>query len=625
MAALLCPEWLPLPALAQAPATTEAASDAAPSEGNRLILLIPVLTGETTPQDRRVAAAEILALASDDATKALAGILTLKNNTAAKIAICEAVAETTAPPPALAEPLLGLVGEQKEQAVRDAAVSALLRFSDPAVTARLKQVLEREEMQWLRTEMVARSRELYALLPKETDRVARLLTWLKAAQPIDRLTALEIVHDAMLAATPTVPANEVLQQIRLMLRDPDADVRRKLVVVLRDLQEKEDAARIAGMLKFERSPVVLEEIYKAIGRMGDPSAIGACIRGLDHPADSVAAGAADALGRLCRRVNGQSPEGTDQAVQALIDRVAAGIENDNLRDQVIGAMAEIADPRFLPVLQAHAGTSEKLPQIRQAALTGIGQIGDPNQVELVVTCLAEDPDAGVREAAALALGKLGSKPMHLRPLFLRLNEPSPTVQTRAWEAYRAVFARLPWADRLAALATWTGTDKATIARRIDLLSDLETQAAVAKADVKQLMTIREELGDALAAAGEHALAAAAYTRAMEGLAAEQAEIRMRLAGKLLTAYLNAPALDKAVTLASATADTPGMLEHMAEQLHTYVEARIPVDPQAAADCMARFRADVPGLFTLTPEWSKKFGALQRATTQPSATLPTSSG
>jgi HEAT repeat protein len=590
---------------------------ALPAEpGERLLILIPSLTGEGTPVDRRQAALDILQLGTDESVKAIAGILSLKNNAAAKLAICEALAELETIPPGLADPLFGLLQQQKEQVLRDGAVAALYRFSDSSVSQRLRDFLEQEELRWLRTENVARSRELYALLPRESDRVARLQTWLKAAQPLDRLTALEIIHSAMLATIPTPPAKEVLQQIRLMLRDPDESVRRKLVVVLRDLQEKDDASRIVAMLDHERSPVVLEEIYKALGRMGAVEAVSACIAGLQSSNDKVASGAADALGRLCRKVNGNAPSRNDDVVAALLTKASTPIEDAVLRGQVIGAMAAIAAPKFLPVLLSHAGPDEKVPQIRQAALTGLGEIGEPANLDLIIARLSEDSDAGVREAAAEALGKTGSKPTHLRPLFLRLSDPSQAVQVRAWQAYRQLFARLSWTERKEVLTGWTANDKATNTRRIDLLTDLESQASTAISEPAELVCIREDLGDTLVAVAEYALAAAAYARATEG--PEQGSQSAVLTSKLLDAYLHVPAHDKALALAAA-AKSPQMAAVMAERLLAYVQDLAKIDGRAAAECIDRFKAGAPALFN--GECGADLDQVRQSASQPAGTHP----
>lgn len=603
---------------AKSPSVSAGSDTPSVATGDNLILLIANLTGDGAPADRRRVATQILQLRSEDAVKALSGILSLNNNSATKVAICEALADTDDPPASLAEPLLGLLKSEKDQQIRDAALTSLARFNDASVSERLKDLLEQEELQWLRSENVTRSRELYALLPKDSDRVARLLTWLKAPQPLDRLTALEIVHSAMLATTPLPPAREVLQQIRQMLRDPDERVRRSLVVVLMDLQEKEDAARIMSMLEHERSPIVLEEIYKALGRMGDPEAITACIKGLKNAHLKVAGGAADALGRLCRKGNIAPAPIMAAAVSGLIERTSGTIEDASLRAQIIGAMSEIADPRFLPILIPHAGAGEPIPLIRQAALAGLGRIGDPQQAELVISQLTEDQDLGVRQAAAEALGRLGAKPEHLQPLMVCLSELSGAIQTTAWEAYRRIFSRLPWESRLKSLEYWLGNDKSIIARRIDLLSDLETQAAALKNEPDQLLDIREWLGDALMSNTDYALAAGAYTRAVESLSTTHADRRLSLTAKLMDAHLHAQSHDKASALVAA-GHSPEMTNALAEKLLAYVHELAKLNGKAAADCIDLFKQSSPALFQA--DWKYKFETIRQAAAQTTTSGP----
>lgn len=620
---------------------SESAGSTQPSPNAQIITLIPSLIGEGSADVRKQAAAEILRLGSNESVVALVGVLNLKNNVPAKIAVCQAVADLEKPPAALAESLLTLLEQKdatptvppkesiaaaaavpRETSLRDAVVAALRKYTDPDVQTRLRRFLEREEFEWLRAEHVARSKELFGLL-KEADRPARLQSWLKAAQPIDRMTALEIIHSAMLATTPTPPAEDVLAQIRQMLKDPDEAVRRKVVVVLRDLQELEDAARLLTMAETERSPLVLEELYRALGRMGDPGAIGVCIEGLRNPSERVAAAAADALGRLCRKGNGQAtgdptPDDT-KVVAALLERSAQPMP-DALRLEVIGAMAEIADARFLPRLVAYAGPAEKMPGIRQAAIAGIGQIGGPAQIDLLVGRLADDPDPGVRDAAAEALGKLGSQTSHLAPLVARLQDVSPAVQNRAWLAYQAIFLRLSAADHQQVLDTWIGTDAATVAKRIDLLTDLEGQAVTLKLDAKQMMSIREQLGDALMSGTQYVAASAAYARALEAVPADQPDRRAPLAAKLMEAHLKALAYDKAIALAT-TSSAGQVKDALAERLLKYVQDLAKIDAKAAQDCIEKFRTGAPAL--VSGLWAAKFDEVKRAATQPatSATLP----
>lgn len=608
---------------AAAPTTETATSPAAsqPSATDIIIQLQPRLTGDGDPATRKQAAFGILQTESPEGVSALLNILNLKNNTAAKLAICEALADLDTPPPVFAEPLLALM-EQPETALSDAAIKALARFQDPNVVERYRDFLERQEHEKTRTELVKRTKEIYSLLPKGPERVARLLTWLKGPLALDRQTALEIIQEAMLGTTPTPPTAEVLAQVRTMLGDPDATVRQRVVMVLRVLGEKEDAARIRAAIPNERSPIVLEEIYRALGRMSDLDAVPACIEGLKHASARVAAGAADALGRLCNK-NGTRPatEVMATVVHALVDKAATPMTDPLLRGDVIEAMSDIADEQFLPVLVAHAAPEEKVPGIRQAAITGIGRIGNSAQIDLVLARLSDDPDPGVRQAAAEALGKLGSQRAHLAALRTRLDpkiEPVAAVQNRAWDSYRLIFPKLPLADQRAVLDTWAGDDRALVSRRIDLLTDLEKQAAAAGSESQRIISIREELGDAYVLAGQDALASGVFARALELLPADPSDHRSRLTLKLMDAYLKNPAIEKAIALAAAV-NGPPLKTALVERLLVHARNLHKIDPKVAQELVDTIAREVPDLFGA--EWAAKFQQLRQPATQPASTRP----
>lgn len=525
---------------ASAPATAPA--ERAASELSRLVV---VVAGQNSAQARLDAAVTILRTFPTEGVPALKDLLELPNNEPAKLAICQAIAQTQTTHPDYIPALLALL-DHKEAALSEAAVAALSGYSEPTVRARLKE----KENQLLEKRHVETCKRLYQAYAKDADRAACLQGWLKSALALERVTALEIIHGKMTSGTR--PAPEVLQQIRQMLSDRDARVRLQVVVILRDLRQPEDAPRVQAMLDTERSNPVREEIYQALGYLGDPASIPACAKGLDEPVETTAAQAAGALGRLAARGPGESPPGVSVAVAALVRRAGKPITGPVLGEQLIEAMSLIADPQFLPTLREHAGANETNPATRQAALRGIGQVGEPADAELAIDRLTGDADSGVRESAAEALGKLGSKPEHLAVLRDRLDpkvEPSAAVQARAWEAYRLLFMHvLSPAQRDAALATWAQSDPVSIGRRIDLLADMEKQANPTSTDPQRLAKIREALGDAYTSAGRAADAAQAFARTLEVLAPAETEAVQRVAGKLLDAHLQTPAPDKLVAM-----------------------------------------------------------------------------
>jgi len=135
------------------------------------------------------------------------------------------------------------------------------------------------------------------------------------------------------------------------------------------------------------------------------------------------------------------------------------LADDKLRAAVIDAMASIAAPEFLSVLVKYVGSDEYVPAIRQSALRGIGAMGRPaeDRIPLVIERLNVEQDPGVREAAVIALGSMGSQPEQLaalRPRFDPKIELSVAVQKRAWEAYQQIFMRMSLKDRTQVISAW---------------------------------------------------------------------------------------------------------------------------------------------------------------------------
>jgi len=580
--------------------------------------LIITLTGEADAPSRKTAAVAILRQASEEADKALLDILDRANNDGAKLAISHAIAEVGSQNPAFASPLLGFLNAN-DQALRDAAEAALAGYNDPKIAAKLHSFRQRQQNKLLVAANIAKAKLLYSLLPKETDRVAQLQQWLTAKLILDRLTALEIVHDAMLRTPPTPPAVEVLTQIRTMLTDPDESVRLQVVIVLRDLQAKEDAPHLLTLLGNERAEAVREEIYKALGRMGDMSSVPGCVHGLRHGGPREAAAAADALGRLLTKGNGERRQDHREAIDALIKvaRSARVAANARLREQVIDAMAEIANEKFLPVFEELADKNEKVPTIRQAALRGIGRVdGGAAPIELVLDRLVNDSNAGVREAAAEALGVLGSTANHLQALQSRLDvnvEPSGAVTQKAWEAYRLVFLRLAPEEQETVLAEWDDKDQVTATRRIELLADLE--AAVGGTDPLRAARIREDLGDAHAARGQHDLAAGFLSRALEVFPANNVEDRIRVAPKVVNAYLNSDDPSMAISSAARVAREAKVRDAVAVLLLDYLRQTRHKDMKQAAAFLDELDKAVPDLFGQA--WKHRFET-QREAIQPAS-------
>ncbi len=433
-----------------APASSPAAADAV-----TLAELVLKIAGQSDPKVRREAAVQILKLNSPEGVQALLPIFASSNNEAAKLAVCEAIAEVRSKDPLFRQPLLSLL-DHKEPTLREAAVAALAGYrGDAVVDHRLAEI----DRQLVIDEWVVLAREFYALLPTDADRTERLKLWLASRRSFVRETALEAIYQA-LKKKQVEPAPVILAQLRTMIDDPEESVRRRVIEILRDLRQQEDSHLLEARLAKEESPATKELIYHALGYLQNPASIPVCLEGLQDPVDSVAAKAAGALASLIEFA--KSSQGTvdlQPVTRALLQRAEAGLGDDKLRAAVIDAMASIAAPDCLDVLVKYAGSDEYVPAIRQSAIRGIGAAGKPagDRLPLVIERLAVEQDPGVREAAVTALGHLGGRPEHLVPLRTRFDpkiELSVAVQKKAWEAYQAIFMRMVPKDRMQVITAY---------------------------------------------------------------------------------------------------------------------------------------------------------------------------
>lgn len=597
-----------------APATAPAATQ--PSAAQIVATELVKVIGQNAPAQRRQAVTAILEAGSSEGIQALRTVLAAPNNEDAKLAICQILADTQRHEEAFIEPLLALLDDPRPQ-LHETAADALAAYDDPQVVARLRRYRHAQERALMIAQITALMETLYEQTSEASDRVALLLDWLDSPLALQRFEAIQLIHEG-LRRTGAKPVEEVLAKTQALLHDPDEKVRQELVTMLRDLGRLEDVPRLRQMVTDEPSPSVREEIYKALGKLREPASIPTCLNGLNDPSETAAAAAADALGRLCEKENGKlQAQVLDQVAQTLLQRLGAPIRTDRLRTDVYEAMAAIADPRFLPPLVEAAKSETIAPAIRQAAVRGIGRIGDPTPLELVLTRLTTDANAGVREVAATAIGELAQSAEVLAPLKARLDpktEASTAVQNKAWGAYQKVYLRLPATEQIAVAATWASTDAKAVARRIDLL--VTTQAALDAAEARDSdrATVFEQLGDAHLLAGSTDQAVSAWQSALE-LTTDDTEDRARLFRKMIDAWLKAGAIDSAITQASV-ATAAEVRQAAGNRLLEYGRQLHNAGPASADAFIAQLSKTVPDLFG--GELAAQFKSLQPAATQPTA-------
>ena len=406
-------------------------------------------------------------------------------------------------------------------------------------------------------------------------RASQLLDWFKSPLAVERRAAVAIVGQEVRDAKP--PAAEVAAAIRRLISDPDPRVRREVVLTIRDFRQPEtssaDTTLLLDQLSRENDRLVEPAIYNALGRLEDPRSIPVCIAGLNDPDEEVVAEAVTALGWLAQKQR-EAGRNAEAVAEAIARRFTPLPASSDLRQRVVEAMAKTRDARFAPVLQAEAAQENNSAAIRVAAVRGLGMLDSPGNLDVIAARL-DDKDAGVREAALKAMAALGATPEHLRLVRARLDpavETTKTMQSLAWEACRAIFARLPAQNQIAILREFDGqADGVAAERYAQLITILEERLSGTNPAPPELAEVRVRTGDALVRVSRDADAAAVYEKALAVLGHAPAEKRQEVFLKLVRTLLRAGQFDKCVELLNGgsgpTADSDvvaaAIIEHVA--------------------------------------------------------------
>ena len=137
--------------------------------------------------------------------------------------------------------------------------------------------------------------------------------------------------------------------------------------------------------------------------------------------DAVALAAVEALGALARR-------GADEpaAVAALI----ASTAEPRARDAAIAALSRLPETRIGAVA---AGLAHALPHVRRATIAALGRLQHPDASAAIRSAL-DDDDAEVREAAVVALDRLGARGVGRKLALMAREDPSRAVRRAAASA-----------------------------------------------------------------------------------------------------------------------------------------------------------------------------------------------
>jgi HEAT repeat protein len=383
-----------------------------------------------------------------------------------------------------------------------------------------------------------------------------------------------------------------------------------VVLTLRDLHAVSDANLILAQYRQETDGAVRAAMLNALGRLRNPDAIDVMIEALSSDDKQVVAEGALSLGLLGEKGNAP-PEKIAPAIAPMMAcyRKLKG-SDEALREQMLEAMALIADPQFAPIF-VNALSNEKDAAVRQAAARGIAALGKPENADLLVRHLA-DPDAGVRRTVVESLARIAKSDVHLEALFARLdakNESDATVRDKAWEGVRqilrtrSVAEQRRWASRLN-----PKTNKVTAEHCVELMTDVEKELALANPPSGDLPEVREYLADALSNAGQFAEAARVYKLVYDDLLKGRKGKAWEVGLKLFGARLEANRYDEALASAEELqrSGNARQRDELAGLLYEHLNSLFKTsEPDKALDVLERIGNRFDG------GWAVKFAQLRR--------------
>jgi len=478
-----------------------------------------------------------------------------------------------------------------------------------------------QDLRELELRLVESYRAEYIRTP-EAERGPLLQNYLKDRSALVRLLGLELVQRQLGEGKP-LPADaatSVRELTRELLGDADPAVRVASVQTVARFRDAADAERFLSALAVERRANVCQALVNGLGYVGGGEACETLlkiVRSQDNPARAEAVAA---LGRQAERgVLGAAERDAiaDELLKLFAETPPAQAA---LRERVLWAMAQIADPGFATAF-SQALCEREAPLVRQAAARGIAAV--KAQIEALIP-VTRDADLTVRRTAVEALADCACTDEHLAALWERLapsSEPDAAVRRISWRAA----VKLLSGRSVAEVEGWLGRLPDTEERdaQVDeLLAVLEASLAKVPEGLRELGRVWTRVGAQRAAQNKTDLAIAAYLAAVRNLRMSQAPELTEAAQALLRLSLLNERYDE--SLASALAKGSPALDGGAlwEAVHPDLAARLNAgNAQQVIQMLSSLRQHPPAAFS--EEITNEMSALLAQAQAPPASAPAS--
>ena len=222
--------------------------------------------------------------------------------------------------------------------------------------------------------------------------------------------------------TPPEPPDRITERLIVLLRDPQPDTRRTAALSLGKISDPQSISALVAALSDPDEEVRQWSTW-ALGNLGSSltnEAIVSLVQHVSDSSDSVRQAVVLALSRTTI---------SEEVLQVLAEAFPISTQATQL--SIIQTLAQFEFPfAYTFFIQALKSPD---PLIRQTAIAGLGELGDPRGLSVMRTHLLQDSNVGVRSEAAFRLGKLGG---HADiPALRQAKETDPTPNVHFWATW----------------------------------------------------------------------------------------------------------------------------------------------------------------------------------------------
>jgi HEAT repeat protein len=431
-----------------------------------------------------------------------------------------------------------------------------------------------------------------------------------------RLTQLHLSQGRPLDTLP----DRVRAGVRKLSRSPSATERAEAIRTIASFREPQDAVMFIALLEDEWHNAVRRALINGLGYVGDGDATRKLLQLLARPDDPARTEVVTALGRLAER--GALHDKLRPLVVPALLNVFQQTPRDAvaLRERVVWAMSNIADPAFASALGGALDPNEALA-VRQAAMRGVEALSLPETADDVAQAVS-DEDAAVRQAAIDLMPRIGSRTedTHLAALWTRLTNPPETeerLRALAWRYVPMLLMRRSMEDIDRWVVQVPGEGVAQERRKLELLDALIKGARSAEpADPARVGHLHARVARVHEALLDPATAATHYADAIAQLiAGRKSTAAGALRADLLRTALLGGRLDAALADQIRAVEVELDVQALWNAVKPEVQARLTAESvDRAAQMLAQLQAHAPA------PWPEPIVAEMQALSEQAATL-----